>query len=401
MNAVHEPASSDFRDPKKLGILALAILAQNTATGIALGAFAPMMPAMQEKLGADITGVSFAVSFMLLAMGISAPLVGYAIRRVGTFTVMIAGSLSLAAGFAALSVLSSLFIFLLVYAVLIGPGMAMLGFVPSTTLVNRYLHKESGAALGIVTAPIGMLALPFVTSWLVSSFDLAFAFQAFAVFCTFVALIVVFVSKTVPQAQISLEVMATENRRKLTLPMHFIALSLALGFLIFPGTMAIAHLPGFAAEAGASQEQTITLLALQGGSGIVGALLFGWLSDRLGPASALVLNAIIQGVGWYLLTLSFSFAGLLVLVLTVGACSGGVMACFTALIGKIYSPRDFPEFMGLASIAVVPFTFGAAPIVAMMFDHTGTYEFALILCAIFAVISVPIWLPRRKTGTSS
>lgn len=399
-SAIHAPTPSDIRNSQKIAILALAVLAQNTATGIALGSFAPMIAAMQDRLDADLTGVSFAVSFMLLAMGLSAPLVGYAINRFGIFTVMVAGSLSLATGYAALSFLSSLWAYLLVYASLIGPGMAMLGFVPSASLVNRYLERHSGAALGIATAPLGMLALPFIASWLLSSFGLARSFQSFAVFCLLVALAVGLVFRIAGDEPKPSGATVARDRIKRPTPTRFVMLSLALGLLIFPGTMAIAHLPGFAKEAGASGEQTITLLALQGGSGIVGALMFGWLCDQVGPARALALNAMLQGCSWFLLTFTLRFPELASLVFVTGACSGGVMACFTALIAKAYNSRDFPQLMGFASVAVVPFTFGAAPIVAFFFDRSGSYHFAMLLSATVVLATTPIWLATRKEPVS-
>ena len=57
-------------------MVAVAFLAYNAGLGLTSGSFGTVMPALQSELGASRAAVSMAFGFMLLVIGLLAPVVG-------------------------------------------------------------------------------------------------------------------------------------------------------------------------------------------------------------------------------------------------------------------------------------------------------------------------------------
>lgn len=125
---------------------------------------------------------------------------------------------------------------------------------------------------------------------------------------------------------------------------------------------------------------------------MAGALIFGFISDRFGPAHALLLNAVVHGTAWGLLTLQPGFTWYVPISVIIGACSGGIMGVFSALLSQRFGTPAFPRLIGLAGLLAIPFTFGAAPLAGYMRDLTGSYSWLIALNISALVLAVPMFV---------
>ena len=84
-------------------MVALGFLAANLAIGLSFGTFGVLIKPVAEEFGASRGMASFGIAIVLLLMGIAGPALGVAFRHFRIRSVMIAGALLMAAGFAVAS----------------------------------------------------------------------------------------------------------------------------------------------------------------------------------------------------------------------------------------------------------------------------------------------------------
>jgi MFS family permease len=372
-------------------MLAVAMLTQNVGAGLTLGALGALSPALSARIHGSNALAATAIALVLLAMGVLAPLVGRVIGRVPLRTIMAAGAICLAAGHLAMSVADGPLPFLASYGLLIGPGVCLLGLVPTTTLVSQWFEEDRGLALGLVTMPIGVLAAPPLVAWLGRGSDLSAIYVAFAAISLALLPAVALVGS--PAVQATAPGVAAPSAAPALPPAavaRLVAIIVGLGLLAGAGVMAMGHLAPIGLARGLSLQTASWLTSCFGGCGVLGALLFGRGADRFGPQAALVANGLVQAGAWAMLLgpshlLTFLATGAL------GLCGGGVMAVFTALLLRLFGQAAYPRMMGLVSILVVPFTFGAAPLAGLAVDLTGGYRAALIAAAAAAACAALIF----------
>lgn len=159
----------------------------------------------------------------------------------------------------------------------------------------------------------------------------------------------------------------------------FWLLALAIGLITGAGTMKLAHFIPLLTGQGRTFDEANGLLALSGGTGLIGSLLFGYLADRIGGPRALALNAAIQAVVWMIFLAPVNLAVLTLDAIIVGACGGGVQGAFGVAVASRFGPDAFGRAFSLFQIATLPFLFGMTPIASVLFERSGSYHLPMAL----------------------
>src|SRR6202007_673058 len=102
------------------------------------------------------------VPLLLLALAIGAPIIGAVVHRVGTRVLMTAGAGLSAAGYVLLMMAPNIYVVLASYALLIGPGYALLGAMLPSTLISHWYEQGRGRALGIINMPALLAVVPLI-----------------------------------------------------------------------------------------------------------------------------------------------------------------------------------------------------------------------------------------------
>jgi predicted MFS family arabinose efflux permease len=157
--------------------------------------------------------------------------------------------------------------------------------------------------------------------------------------------------------------------------------SCGVAFFQIAHLVALTMSKGFDAAAGAKA------VSVFGGSAVVSALLFGWLSDRYGRARVLALSYFIRGAGTLLLALEMPselfYYG--IVALAVGPTFGTV-AVQNVMFYEIVGPKMAGVILGLSFIVHQIGSGGGPMLASIVFDLTGSYDgfmvvMSLILCA--------------------
>lgn len=386
-----------FHGPR---MVAIGFIAQSLAIGPTYGAFGPLLGEFERTFDMSRAMVSLPLSLVVLANGLLAPVIGSFVERFTIRRTLMLGALLLAIGYLVLAMARSGVEVLLIYGLLIGPGVALLGMLPNATLVTNWYTERQGTMLGIVNMPLMVMIVPLAVAWLLP--DLGFrgviillaAVHAFALPALW---FVVDRPEAIGQRPFgAAPPVATGNpvdadspipmMRLLAVPL-FLLTTLGAGLAVGAGVSKMVHLVPLVTERGWSLDQAALLMAISGGTGVIGALLFGWLADRIGGAGALIINCVTQAIIWLILILPVGFGVLIVDAVIIGMCGGGLITAKAVLVTRIFGRASFSRVMGLSGLMNVPFLFGLSPLAGKLRDLTGDYGLAVSLHIVGFIIS--------------
>lgn len=366
----------------------VACLALNCANGLTFGSYGVLVSAFEMQLHASRALASSGLALVTVLACLSAPFLGAALSRLPLRPFMILGALVSFSGYMLLSVLHDMHAILLAYLLVIGPGLVLNGNLITAMLVSRWFVERRGTALGIVNMPILVTLTPFAVATVMSHFGLAIAYRAIA--CVFLAIIpalLLVIDAPEKIGQRALGEVEGNGGAPGDMPGvawllrsgFFLTSCLALTLTVASGPMLYPHLIPMMADRGIDVSRGAILLAVMGGAGIPGALAFGWLADRIGPARGLALCAGLQAGLYALLIVPLGFVALIPVVAVIGMCISGAIGMFAALLAEMFGSWLVGKAMGLANAIDVVFVAGAAPLAGFLYDRTGSYTLTLSL----------------------
>lgn len=367
-------------------VLGLAFLAQNVAVGIPFGSFGLLIGDIAADFSSGRSQVSLAIALIMLTMGLLSPLLGYLLDRWSIRGTMMAGALIAAVGFQLAARADSLLLFLLGFGVVVGAGIAALGVLPACKLAANWCPLTAGRAIGFVSLPLLIALAPPLFGMIIADFGWRELLKGFSYVYLLILPLLALIQDRPPEASVdapptTLPLTDSDGWRAV-LDRRLLFMVPMGGIILAGGIVLVTHVVQHAVGLGIDLPSASLLISVNGIAAVGGAMLFGWLSDRLSPLKALGINVTAQAIIWPLLLLQTQLAGLAVCVAVAGLCAGGGHPALSALINQIYGAVRFGTMLGLVMMLVIPFTFTAAPLVGLLFDINGNYTAAFILLAV-------------------
>jgi predicted MFS family arabinose efflux permease len=361
-------------------------------------------------------GVEFGPSRMVLMLamtvlsGVSAllaPLLGNLMDRISLRTLMTVGSLMLAAGYAALSFVTSFNQVLIVFGLLIAPANVLIGPVAATVLLSRWFVKRRGRAIGIAIAGVAMgsVVYPPIVQFLLDHNTWREAFRLIAA---------VLLIGTLPAALLVVnspadrglhpdgsatdpildrpggEPQAISARAIVTDPAFWMAVAI---FAIVTSGMKgmITNLAPVVMDQGFKARDAALLISLYGGCGFVAKLGFAAVADRLGPRPLLFASLIGFAAGMACLTQAAAGFEVIVLgVALIGLFGGIVVPMQSLLVPRIFGERVVGRAMGLISMVTLCALLASPPLFGRIFDVTGSYTAIFLTFTVLAAAAMLI-----------
>lgn len=399
-------------------MLAIAFLTQNTALGMNFAIYGTALKAIQDHYDSSRALAASGMALMTLVMGLASPLVGSMVGRFSLRSMMIGGALLNVIGFALLAVAPSIYAMLAIYALVIGPGVALMGVIPSATLIGRWFATGQGRALGFVNMPVFMSVFPPIVALILASFGLQGAFLLGA---AVIAALIPLLWYVVPSpadvgakpygADAAAEPAAAGHPEERQVPTpilggrelmrnpSFHVLWIGIGFLTAGGVMMTTHLVPLAMEKGLDLPSASLLLSAFGISASFGAMLFGWLADQIGARKALAVHALAWVVPWtVLIVLEAALLPLLLTSASIGLMSGAIIGLLSVTASAWFGTANIGRVLGYVYLGKVPFMFSAAPLAGFLFDRTGGYGLPLAIhAATFLCVGVLFLVHRPQS----
>ena len=396
-----------FRSGMNYGwvIVGLAFVSTAMVLGsrFSMGLFLPFLP---EAFNTSAASASAAIALSMLGAAAVQPVVGILLDKLGGRLVF-----SMGLGFAGIALCgTALATEFWQVVVLMGlttsVGYAAISPASSTIVVAGWFTRNRGTALGVATSgtKVAMIILPPMIAALIVAYDWRSAMMIVGLMVLAVVPAVLLFMRPAPLAVVRPE--ANEHtsdvkadhssaRRAILQPAFWmISISLFANGLIM--NLVFVHLPSYVMSRGFDSATAAAGLTILGGIGIIGTVATGWLSDKLGQRTVMLVMFGARAIATSLVVVFPNVATFALFILVFGFLGYGSIGVIASLATNLFGHRSIGTILGFAYVfnqaggAVGTFAGGAS------LEWTGGYDAALWLAIGTTLLAMPgIWLFAR------
>jgi len=365
-------------------------------------AFGVFFKPVLTEFGWTRATTSGAFSLSIIMHGLLGIVMGRLNDRLGPRIVMSLCGFLLGLGYLLMSQISTLWQLYLFYGVIIGIGMGG-AWVPLTSTVARWFVARRSMMTGTIIAGLGIggLIVPPVATHLISTYGWR---TSYIILGSIVLVVVVLAAQFLKRDPSKVgQVPYGENKRgenKLKLGTEGFSLKEAactrqfwvvftmlfcFGFCAY---FIMVHIAPHAIDLGISVATAANILATIGGLGIIGNIVLGNAADRIGNRWVFIIGFILMAAALLSLVPATKVWMLYLFAAVFGFAVGGCAASESPIVARLFGLRSHGLILG---VAIVGFSIGAAvgPFLAgYMFDVTGSYQGAFLVCAALGVIGL-------------
>jgi MFS family permease len=298
------------------------------------------LPAVQVEFGTLRSVASFPYTCMMIGFATAALGLGRLMDRYGIVAPILIGAAAQGLGYVIAGFAPSILVFTLAH-VLIGIG-ASIGFAPLIAHVSHWFEKNRGLAVAIVATGnylAGALWSP-VFQMLMAAHGWRWTHVAVGLFVfVFMGLMAFAFRGRTPTAELTAG--ASARRAALGLPTNTLLVLLAVaGFACCMAmSMPQVHIVAYCADLGYGPARGAEMLSLMLALGIVSRVASGFLADRIGGLSVLLIGSGMQAAALFLYLWFDGLASLYVISGIFGLFQGGIVPMY-ALIARTYLPAE-------------------------------------------------------------
>jgi len=307
-------------------------------------------------------------------------------------------------GLLLMSQINSLWQVYLIWGIFMGVG-GSCGYVPIMSTIPRWFAKKRGLAMGITLTGFGLSAVisPPLAQWLISSYGWQQAYVVLGLITLIIIIPLAQFMKHSPQ-RVGLkpygENGAIEDKQSLASTTgglsfkqviktgHFWVLAAILFCFFFAIQVITVHIVPHAVDTGISAMVAATIISIIGAASIIGRLSAGFISDKVGARPVLAVCLVLLTLALIWLLIVREIWALYVFALVFGFAFGGVVPLETLIPPELFGLK----FLGVIFGGLMVFTtIGVAlggPLGGYIFDVTGSYSLAFLICVIISALAI-------------
>jgi MFS family permease len=163
------------------------------------------------------------------------------------------------------------------------------------------------------------------------------------------------------------------------------------------------HIVAYCSDLGYGVARGAEMLSLMLGFGIVSRIGSGWIADRVGGVTTLLLGSTLQCVALVVYLMADGLTSLYLASILFGLFQGGIVPSYAIIVREYFPPREAATRVGLAvSSTIVGMALGGW-MGGMLFDMTGSYRAAFINGIAWNVLNAGIawWLLMRQNRSTA
>lgn len=363
---------------------------------------------MANDLGWSHATTSLAYSISMLMEGTFNIILGSVNDKYGPRVVITLSGILIAVGYCLIPLASSVWQFYLFYGGLIGIGTGGM-FVPMVSTIARWFKVRRSLMTGIVLSGVGfgMLIMAPLANRFIESFGWRTTFLMMGIIILIIVTLSAQFLKRDPSTMGLLPYGDTAKAYNRKLPTEGQSLKQAfrkyqLWFIMFMlffygyNLLSISiHIVPDAIKLGVSATIAASILATLGGFQIVGRIGMGAMADYIGNKRVFVVAFIAGIISLIWLTFNSVTWAFFIFAIVFGVAQGGIASTQSPLVASLFGLKSHGLIFGVCGFF---FTLGGALgpyVTGYIFDITGSYHLAFIICIGIGVLGLILTLLIR------
>jgi len=391
-------------------ILLVGFLIQAVAWGASY-TFGIFFNPLISEFGWSRATISIAVSLSTFMYGLFGIFVGRLSDRVGPRIVMIGCGVILGSGYLLMSQVNALWQLYLFYGLIVGIGLSGMD-VLLLSAVARWFVKKRGLMSGIlkVGTGTGMVVMTLVANGLISGYGWRDAY----IFIGIIALVAVVSAAQFLRRDPSEKGLlpygadkANANSpnwveegfsfREVIHIRQFWMLCAMSGLFLFCSFIIVVHIVPHAIDLGITPASAARIMAIIGGVSMAGRMVMGVASDRIGTRLAMTICFIILVGALFWLQSARELWMLYLFAAVYGFAHGGFFALLSPAVAELFGLSSHGTLFGTVFFAGTVGGAVSPPLAGYIFDVTGSYQLAFIICVAVGVAGLILALLLRPT----
>ena len=355
--------------------------------------------------------ISGAYSLSFFLMGVLGIVMGIVTDKYGPRLALSICAVCLGMGYLLISQMQAQWQLYLFYGVIFGIGMSGI-WAPLLSVISRWFIGRRGLIMGIVISGGGLGAFigPPVIARLINAYDWRYSSLILGSFVLVAALLAAQFLKRdpAPIGQLPFGENKMQEQDPESIAMDFSlreAFGTAQFWIIFSMFSCLAfytfsimvHLMPHAIQLKIPTFSAAYILATISGTSIIGNFVMGRVCDKIGPRRIFIISFILMSAALFWLVQAREVWMLYLFSIVFGFNHGGNATAQAPILARIFGLKAHGSIFG---VALFGFTIGGAlgPLITgYIFDLTGGYQPAFILCAAIGVVGLILAAILRPT----
>jgi MFS family permease len=158
------------------------------------------------------------------------------------------------------------------------------------------------------------------------------------------------------------------------------------------------HIVAYCADLGYGVARGAEMLSLMLGFGIVSRIVSGWLSDRIGGVTTLLIGSVMQGLTLLLYVPYDGLMSLYVVSALFGLAQGGIVPSYALIVREFFPAKEAGTRVGLVLMSTIVGMALGGWLSGVIYDYTGSYQAAFLHGLGWNVLNaaIGIWLLTRR-----
>ncbi|MEI8151601.1 MAG: MFS transporter [Hyphomicrobiales bacterium] len=384
--------------------LAVALLL-GTVGSVGMWSFVVALPAVQADFGVARGEASLPFTLTMFGFGVGGVVMGRLADRFGIILPVMGSALILGAGYGLSAMAGGIGTFAVAQC-LLGFGSAAT-FGPLMTDISHWFVRRRGIAVAIASCGnyfAGVVWPPFIQHFIASDGWRTTQF-GIGVICVLAILPLSLLLRRRAPSQHSAASSTNAAGKLETLGISANALMALLFIAGIACCVAMAmpqvHIVAYCGDLGYGPARGAEMLSIMLAFGLISRVMSGFIADRIGGVSTLLISSVLQGLALFLYMFFDGLASLYVISALFGLFQGGLVPMYAIIVREYFAPQEAGTRLGVILMATLGGMALGGWMSGAIFDLTGSYQAAFFNGVVWNLVNISIvtWLlfrPKRR-----
>ena len=358
-----------------------------------------IMPSIQNEFQLDRAASTYPYVTTMFGYGFGNVIIGRMLDKIGIKKPIIF-ALSLLITSYLLSTLANNILWLSIIQFFLGFSAAAF-FGPMMADISKYFNKRKGLAVSLVASGQHLCGAiwPFIIKDFLIEGDWRNAHLFIALICSiFIPILFYFIGNKSPNSKNNIlvleEIKNTNSNLKLPISNQRVQTLLMIAGIFCCVAMAMpqVHIVPLCIDSGFGLGVGTEILSFMLFAAVTSRVLFGLLSDKIGPIQTLILGSALQAISLSMFLPFDSQLSLYIVAIFFGLSQGGIVPIYAVIISKFLPANEVAERVGLLIFATIIGMSLGGWLSGEIYDYTSSYSLAFLNGIFWNIINLIIMI---------